>query len=173
MSAIHDHKIDVSRKTGLALLFTAAMAIGLAAPIHADNPDTWVVIYFSSRDKVVGYDTGYFANTNGDAFNTCEAAATPNPDPHMSACGLMLAAKNTCGALVATSGPAYNGQLGDGFNFSQGPTRDAAVAAAMQRLGHQGDVLVSACSRDGVAPPPAPGAIANLPPDANTRAGTQ
>ncbi len=157
MSAINDQKIDMSRKTGLALLFTA-MAIGLAAPVHA-NPDTWVVIDFSSRDKVFGYDTGYFANTNDVAFNTCEAAATPNPDPHRSACGPMLVAKNTCGALVATSGPAYNGQFGSGFNVGQGPNRDAAVAAAMQRLGHPGDVLVAACSRDGVPSEPPRGSI--------------
>jgi hypothetical protein len=153
------HQKTGFHKTGLALLFTAAMslgALGLAAPTHADNPDTWITVYFAPPDKHYVLVTGYFANTgqNTDtAYHQCESGET-SPDPYGVACIEVINDKNTCGAIVAISGPDYNQQLPHGWNYALGPTRSSAEANAFKKLGRPGDVVMSACSKDGVPTPP-------------------
>lgn len=152
-------------KSGPALLFTAAMslgALGLAASTHADNPDTWITVYFAPPDKHYVLVTGYFADTPQDtdnAYHQCESGETM-PDPIGSVCQEVINDKNTCGAVVAISGPEYNQQYPHEWNFALGPTRSSAETNAFKKLGRPGEVVVSACSRDGVTTPP-PGATIN------------
>lgn len=162
-------------------------AVGIATPGRAD-PGDWQPTLFLAYSPSTQY-SGISYNTDQEALDACAYWAGPDipnePKPRQDAqdCKVVVNAQGVCGVVMALPDQPYPAPASK-WAVGVASTRWAAEDAARRNIGGlhlNAKVVASGCASDNPnaqpwtlpppPPPPPPGAIANLPPGSNTRAG--